>query len=165
MKTLGEIATYVGGEMRGDASIPIRRVVNPARARDGSDLALVLSPSAASLLASGKITNAVLREEIESRLTPNQIIVSRPRLVLARLLELFDRPVHVSAGVHPSAVIDPTAKIGQHVSIGPFCWIGPETRGGDRSRLVSHISVGAEAGIGEHTLLQARVRIGDRCRV
>ena len=165
MKTLGEIATYVGGEMRGDASIPIERVVHPALARDDSDLALVLSPSAASLLASGKIANAVLPEAIESRLTPNQIIVSRPRLVLARLLELFDRPVHVSPGVHPSAVIDPTAKIGRHVSIGPFCWIGPETRVGDYSRLVSHISVGAQVEIGDNTLVHAGVCIGDRCRI
>jgi UDP-3-O-[3-hydroxymyristoyl] glucosamine N-acyltransferase len=165
MKTLGEIATYVGGEMRGDASIPINRVVHPALARGDSDLALVLSPSAASLLASGKIANAVLPEAIESRLTPNQIIVRRPRLVLARLLELFDRPVHVSPGVHPSAVIDPTARIGRHVSIGPFCWIGPETRVGDDSRLVSHISVGAEVEIGDNTLVHAGVCIGDRCRI
>ncbi len=57
---------------------------------------------------------------IESRLAPNQIIVSRPRLILARLLEFFDRPVHVFAGVHPTRwAIHPTAKIGQHVSIGP----------------------------------------------
>ena len=95
MKTLGEIATYVGGQLRGDASILIKRVVHPALAQTDSDLALVLSPSAASILDSGKITNAVLPEKIESRLTPNQIVVSRPRLVLARILELFDRPVNV----------------------------------------------------------------------
>jgi UDP-3-O-[3-hydroxymyristoyl] glucosamine N-acyltransferase len=165
MKTLGEIAAYVGGEMRGDASIPIERVVHPALARDDSDLALVFSPSAASLLASGKVRNAVLPEATESRLTPNQIIVSRPRLVLARLLELFARPVHVSPGVHPSAVIDPTAKIGRHVSIGPFCWIGPETSVGDHSKFVSHVSVGAEVEIGENTLVHAGVCIGDRCRI
>lgn len=165
MKTLGEIASYVGGQLQGDASIPIKRVVHPALVRDVSDLALVLSPSAASFLASGKITNAVLPEAIESRLTPNQIVVNRPRLVLARVLELFDRPVHVSPGVHPSAVIDPTAELGRHVSIGPFCWIGPETRVGDHSRLVSHISIGAEVEIGENTLLHAGACIGDRCRI
>ena len=165
MKTMGEIAAYVGGQLRGDASVPIERVVHPALARDDSDLALVLSPSALSLLASGKVKNAVLPEAIENHLTLNQIIVSRPRLVLARLLELFERPVHVSPGVHPSAAIDPTAKIGRHVSIGPFCWIGPESRIGDHSRLVSHISIGAEVEIGQNTLLHAGVRIGDRCRI
>ena len=38
----------------------IKRVVHPALVQDDTDLALVLSPSAASLLASGKISNAVL---------------------------------------------------------------------------------------------------------
>lgn len=165
MKTLGEIAAYVDGQLIGDASLPIRRVVHPSLVRDDSDLALAFSPSAASILASGKITNAVLPESIETGLTPNQIVVGRPRLVLARLLELFELPVHVSPGVHPSAVIDPTAKIGQHVSIGPLCWIGPGTRVGDHSRLVSHVSLGEEVEIGENTLLYAGVCIGDRCRI
>jgi UDP-3-O-[3-hydroxymyristoyl] glucosamine N-acyltransferase len=165
MKTLGEIARYVGGQLFGDPSVPIKRVVHPALVEDDTDLALVLSPSAASLLASGKISNAVLPEEIEVRLTPNQIVVKRPRLVLARLLELFERPVHVAPGVHPSAVIDSTATIGQNVSIGPFCWVGPSSQIADHCRLVAHVSIGANVTIGERTLLHAGVTIGDRCRI
>jgi UDP-3-O-[3-hydroxymyristoyl] glucosamine N-acyltransferase len=165
MKTLGEIASYVGGQLRGDASIEIKRVVHPALVRDDSDLALILSPSVASLVSSGKITNAVLPEDLADLPTPNRIVVSHPRLVLARILELFECPVSVFPGVHPSAVIDPSAKIGRDVSIGPFCWIGPESRVGDHSRLVSHVSVGAEVEIGENTLLHAGVRIGDRCQI
>lgn len=165
MKTLGEIASYVGGQLCGDASVSIRRVVHPAMVENDSDLALVLSPGAASVLASGKISNAVLTEKIEDRLTPNQIVVKRPRLILAKLLELFDRPVHVASGVHPSAVIDSSATIGQNVSIGPFCWIGPRTKISDHCRLVAHVSVGADVAIGENTLVHAGVTIGDRCRI
>ena len=36
---------------------------------------------------------------------------------------------------------------------------------GDHSRLVSHVSVGAEVEIGENTLLHAGVCIGDRCQI
>jgi UDP-3-O-[3-hydroxymyristoyl] glucosamine N-acyltransferase len=165
MKTLGEIAQYVGGQLRGDASVPIERVVHPAQVENEFDLALVLSASAGSILASGRIANAVLPEEVESRLTPNQIVVKRPRLVLAKLLELFDRPVHVELGVHPSAVIDSSATIGQNVSIGPFCWVGPRSKIADHCRLVAHISIGADVVIGEKTLLHAGVRISDRCKI
>jgi UDP-3-O-[3-hydroxymyristoyl] glucosamine N-acyltransferase len=165
MKTLDEIARYVGGQLRGDGTVPIQRVVHPTQVRDEFDLALVLSQSAASILASGQISNAVLPEEIESRLAPNQIVVKRPRLVLAKLLELFDRPVHVGLGVHPTAVIDASATIGQNVSIGPFCWIGPGSKIADHCRLVAHISIGAGVVIGEKTLLHAGVRIGDRCQI
>jgi len=165
MKTLGDIANYVDGQLCGDASVLITRVVHPALVKDDSDLALVLSPGAASILASGKISNALLPEGVEGHLTPNQIVVKRPRLVLARLLQLFDRPVHIAPGVHPSAVIDSSAIIGQNVSIGPFCWVGPNSKIADHCRLVAHVSIGAYVTIGENTLLHAGVSIGDRCQI
>jgi UDP-3-O-[3-hydroxymyristoyl] glucosamine N-acyltransferase len=165
MKTLGEIARYVGGQIYGDASVPIERVVHPALAQGDSDLALVLSPNAASFLASDRVKNAVMPVEIGAATTPNRIVVTRPRLVLARLLELFERPVYVATGIHPTAVIDATASIGENISIGPFCWIGPESRIGNHVRMVCQVSVGAEVTIGERTLLHAGVCVGDRCRI
>jgi UDP-3-O-[3-hydroxymyristoyl] glucosamine N-acyltransferase len=165
MKTLGEIANYVGGQLCGDASVLIERVVHPALAQTDSDLALVLSPNAASFLESGNISNALLPLEAEDCPTPNRIVVKRPRLALARLLELFDRPVYVSPGVHPTAVVDPSAAIGENVSIGPFCWIGPETVIGNDCKLVAHISIGAQVTIGNDVLLHAGVTIGDRCQI
>jgi UDP-3-O-[3-hydroxymyristoyl] glucosamine N-acyltransferase len=165
MKTLGEIADFIGGEMRGDGSVSVNRVVHPAVAQGDSDLAFVLSPKEASIFESGKILNAVVPADIENLPARNQIVVSRPRLVLAKLTQLFERPVHVAPGVHPWAAIDPTASIGQNVRIGPFCWVGPNSRIGHGCRLVSNVSVGAEVSVGDHTLLHAGVRIGDRCGI
>jgi UDP-3-O-[3-hydroxymyristoyl] glucosamine N-acyltransferase len=164
MRALGEIAKFIGGEMRGDGSVFVARVVHPALAEGASDLAFVLSPKEASVLSS-KIVNAVVPAGIENLPTPNQIVVSRPRLVLARLTELFERPVHLAPGIHPWAAIDPTASIGENASIGPFCRIGPNSRVGDRCRLVSNVDVGADVTIGDDTLLHAGVCIGDRCAI
>jgi UDP-3-O-[3-hydroxymyristoyl] glucosamine N-acyltransferase len=165
MKTLGEIASYVGGQIHGDASAPIEQVVHPALVQKDSDLALILSGAAALYLASGKVKNALLPPEIDAVSTPNRIVVSRPRLALAKLLEIFERPVYVAPGIHPTAAIDPTASIGENVSIGPFCWIGPESRIGDYVRMVCQVSVGAQVVIGERTLLHPGVKVGDRCRI
>lgn len=169
MKTLGEIADFIGGEMRGDASVAVARIVHPAIAQGGSDLAFVLSPKEASVLEAGRIVNAVVPAGVEGVHIPNQIVVSRPRLVLAKLTQLFERPVHVARGIHPCAKIDPTASLGENVCIGPFCWIGPNSVIGDGCRLVCNVSVGAEVTIGECTLVHAGVCIGDRseigCRV
>ena len=165
MKTLGEIADFIGGEMRGDASVSVTRIVQPAIVQGDSDLAFVLSPKEASVLESGRIVNAVVPAGIEGVPTPNLIVVSRPRLVLAKLTQLFERPVNVAPGIHPWAVIDPTARIGANVCIGPFCWVGPNCLIGNNCRLVSNVSVGAEVRIGDQTLLHAGVRIGDRCEI
>jgi UDP-3-O-[3-hydroxymyristoyl] glucosamine N-acyltransferase len=165
MKTLGEIASYVGGELRGDASISITRIVHPAVVERSSDLAFVLSEKAAALLEGGKIANAIVPAGIELSSTANLIVVSRPRLVLAKLTELFERPVHVLPGISHLATIDPTALLGRDVAIGPFCSIGPDTVIGDNCRLVSNVSVGAGVLIGANTLLHAGVRVGDRCEI
>jgi UDP-3-O-[3-hydroxymyristoyl] glucosamine N-acyltransferase len=165
MKTLGEIADFIGGEIRGDASVSVTRIVHPAIAQGDSDLAFVLSPKEASVLESGRIVNAVVPAGVEGLPTPNQIVVSRPRLVLAKLTQLFERPVYVAPGIHPWSVIDPTASIGENVCIGPFCWVGPHSLIGDACRLVCNVSIGADVTIGDRTLLHAGVRIGDRCEI
>src|ERR1700720_3318023 len=165
MRALGEIAKFIGGEMRGDGSVSVARVVHPAIAQGASDLAFVLSPKDASVLNSAHVINAVVPAGLENLTVPNQIVVSRPRLVLARLTELFERPVDVAAGIHPWTVVDPTASIGKNVSVGPFCRIGPNSRVGDHCRLVSNVNVGAEVTIGDHTLLHAGVCVGDRCEI
>jgi UDP-3-O-[3-hydroxymyristoyl] glucosamine N-acyltransferase len=165
MRALGEIARFIGGEMRGDGSISVARVVHPAVAQGASDLAFVLSPKEASVLTSDRVVNAVVPAGIENLTTPNQIVVSRPRLVLAQLTELFERPVYLVPGIHPWAAIDPTASVGEDTSIGPFCWIGPKSRIGARCRLVSNVNVGAEVTIGDNSLLHAGVCVGDRCEI
>jgi UDP-3-O-[3-hydroxymyristoyl] glucosamine N-acyltransferase len=165
MRTLGEIARFIGGEMCGDESVSVVRIVHPAIARGPSDLAFVLSPKEASALSSGDVINAVVPAGITDLPIPNQIVVSRPRLVLAKLTELFERPVQVAPGIHPWTVVDPTASIGVNASIGPFCRIGPNSRIGADCRLVSNVNIGADVTIGDHTLLHAGVCIGDRCEI
>ena len=165
MKTLGEIAAFVGGELRGDASVWIARIVHPSAAKGKSDLAFVLSEKAAALLNDGKIANAIVPAGVEHSSSANLILVSRPRLVLAQLTELFERPVHAPPGINHLAEIDPTARLGQNVAIGPFCSIGPNSVVGDNCRLVSNVTIGANVLIGTDTLLHAGVRVGDRCEI
>ncbi|HEY0791581.1 MAG TPA: UDP-3-O-(3-hydroxymyristoyl)glucosamine N-acyltransferase [Chthoniobacterales bacterium] len=167
MRTLGEIARYVEGELRGDPSVRVTRVVHPALAAGPHDLALVLSPNAVSFLHNDRVQNAVIPSEAgELNVpTPHQIIVQRPRLVLARLMQLFEKPAFVQPGIHPSAAVDPSAQIDASVCIGPHCWIGPGAVVGPGTKLVAQVSVGADARLGAQCLLHAGVRIGDRCEL
>ena len=91
MKTLGQIAKYLDGELRGNADIAITRVVHPALVRGPEDLALVLSGNVLELLKQNQVTNAVAPAELGPIDVPNSVLVPRPRLALARLLELFER--------------------------------------------------------------------------
>jgi UDP-3-O-[3-hydroxymyristoyl] glucosamine N-acyltransferase len=165
VNTLGEIAKYVDGKLEGDPRIEISRIVHPALVRGPGDLALVLSANVLDLLKRNQVTCAIAPAELTSLDVPNYILVSRPRLALARLLELFERPVYSAEGIHPTAVIDPTAEIGENVSVGPHCWVGPKSTIGAGTRLICNVSVGAEVEIGEKVLMHPGVSIGDRCRI
>jgi UDP-N-acetylglucosamine acyltransferase len=82
--------------------------------------------------------------------------------------------------IHPSAIVSDQAQIGAEVEIGPFCVVEPDTRIGDRTRLVGHVTIkqgtvvgcanticeGAVlGGVPQHTRALERIgglRIGDR---
>ena len=165
MKTLGQIAKHLDAELQGDASVKVVRVVHPALVRGPEDLALVLSEDKLGLIKQNDVTNAVIPAGFGQVDIPNAVLVSRPRLAMARLLELFEKPAYSNEGIHPTAVIDATATIGQGASVGPHCWIGPNSVIGDGTRLICNVSIGADVRIGNDSLIHAGVFIGDRCQI
>lgn len=164
-KSLSWLASELGGEVVGDPDIEIRRVVNPAYAEDEHDLALVYSMSVAPIVKERAIKTALVPLQPDIPGIPNQIKVARPRVALARLLEIFARPPVVTDGIHPSAVIDPTAELATNVRVGPQCSIGPGSKLGAGTSLVAGVHLGTNVEIGSDCLLFAGVVVGDRIRI
>jgi UDP-3-O-[3-hydroxymyristoyl] glucosamine N-acyltransferase len=164
-RTLGWLASELGGEVLGNPELEIRRVVHPSYAEDEHDLALVYSASVGSIVKERRVQTALvpLRPDVPG--IPNQLKVARPRVSLARLLEIFARPPWVGPGVHPSAVIDPTAQLGSDVRIGPNCSVGPRTRINPGTALVAGVNIGANVEIGTGCVLFPGVFVGDRVRI
>jgi UDP-3-O-[3-hydroxymyristoyl] glucosamine N-acyltransferase len=160
--TLSNLAQELQAEFVGDPGLEITRVVHPLQAATAQDLALVLDEKIINLLANCPVKTALVPLGLTIDTIPNQIKVKRPRYALARLLEIFDKPVYVAPGVHPSSVVDPTAILEEGVSIGPLCSVGPGTVIGAGTRLVSHVSIGQDVRIGQLCILYAGVRVGDR---
>jgi UDP-3-O-[3-hydroxymyristoyl] glucosamine N-acyltransferase len=164
-KSLGWLASELGGELLGNPEIEIRRVVNPAHAENEHDLALVYSASVAPIAKGRAIQTALVPLQPDVPGIPNQIKVARPRVALARLLEIFARPPVVAPGIHPSAVIDPTAELATGVRVGPHCSVGPGVKLGSGTTLVAGVHLGAGVQIGSDCLLFSGVCVGDRVRI
>jgi UDP-3-O-[3-hydroxymyristoyl] glucosamine N-acyltransferase len=164
-RSLTDIATALGAQLVGDGSTLVRGVAHPAMAESADMLALAVEEGAEKALARTKAATAAVAEGRAAALAglKGGIVVKRPRLALAQLLELFDRPPVSGTGVHPSAAIDPTATIGAGAAIGPLCSVGPRARIGAGTRLLAQVSIGADAVLGEGCLVHAGARIGDRC--
>ena len=163
-RSLTDIATALGAQLVGDGSVIVRGVAHPAMAA-ADTLALAIEEGAEKLLGRTKAMTAAVAEGRAEALAglKGGIVVKRPRLALAKLLEIFDRTPVSQPGVDPSAVVDPTASIGADASIGPLCHVGPRARIGARTRLIAHVTVGADAALGEDCLVHSGARIGDRC--
>lgn len=164
-RSLTEIAAALGAQVVGDGSVLVRAIAHPAMAEGADTLALAIEEGAERALAHTKAGAAAVAEGRAASLTglKGGIVVRRPRLAMARLLELFDRPPFAAPGVHPSAVIDPTAALGAGVSVGALCHVGPRARIGAGTRLLPQVTVGADAALGEGCLVHSGARIGERC--
>jgi UDP-3-O-[3-hydroxymyristoyl] glucosamine N-acyltransferase len=161
---LRDIAAALSAPVTGDGSIEIARIADPAQAAGRSDLALAMTPESAAALKNTKARAVVVGVQSDAALDRFDAVikVERPRLALAVLTRLFDRPVHRSPGIHPTAVVAVDAQIADGAAIGPLTVIGPRARIGRGTVILSHVTIGADAVIGCDCLLHPGVRIGDR---
>ncbi len=164
--TLQEIATAVEGCLIGDGNRRITRLAHPADLMGDGDLTLAMDEKLWPLLTDQKDVVAIVAgKEEASAFLPNRIIVTRPRVALAKLTSLFAESVHVASGIHPSAVIEPGAKIGKNPSIGAFVYVGANAVIGNDATLHPQTYIGQDAVIGDGALIYAGAKIGAGTRI
>ncbi|MBC6404422.1 MAG: UDP-3-O-(3-hydroxymyristoyl)glucosamine N-acyltransferase [Rhodospirillales bacterium] len=157
-----DLAKRLECELVGDPDVSIGGIGSPGSPPGPGDLVVAFTPGAERAVA-GKPVAAVLVEASQERPEgPRCYLVSRRgRVAFALLLQLFDPGRHVPRGLHPSAVVDPSAEIGEDAAIGPLSVVGPGAVIGARSRLLSQVTVGRGAVLGEDCLLYPGARIGE----
>ena len=179
--TLGEIAAQLGGELIGDASLPIARL-GPLEDAGADTLAFLSNPRYRKQLAASQagcvIVAPAQRDEAMQR--GAVLVTPDPYLYFARLTQWWVRRGQAApaAGVHPSAVVDPLAQVDASASIGPLavieagavvergavigahCVVGPAARIGAFSRLVARVTISARCVVGERCILHPGVVIG-----
>ncbi len=164
MKTLAEA---INGQLAGDGSLSIERLVHPADARNKSDLAFAVDEKLLPALMSGSANAAIVSQKADIKLgkITALIKVDRPRLALAKLTKLFAEPVTVNKGIHPTAIIEEGAKIGENVTIGAHTYIGHKASIGADSVLHPQTYVGPGASIGNNALIYSGTRIGANVQI
>jgi len=158
--TLQEIADAVDGRLVGDAALRISRLVHPSEWSQESDLALAMDNKLLPLLKGSQAAAAVVSQESAVDFPSSRILVSRPRLALAKLTALFEVPVKINPGIHKTAVVEKGAKLGKNVAVGAFVFVGKDAAIGDGSVIHPHCTIGEGVRIGEGALIHAGVRIG-----
>jgi UDP-3-O-[3-hydroxymyristoyl] glucosamine N-acyltransferase len=160
---LGELATRLGCELRGDASIEIARVA-PIETAGAGDLTFVGNPRYARYLKDTSAAAVIVAPDVPD-LAVATLRTKDPHLAFAKAIELFYVPITPAAGVHPTAVIAPTAVIGANASIGAYVVIGDRARIGAQAALAAHVVIYPEVTIGDRFTAHAHVTIRERVRI
>ncbi len=159
-------AVTPGATVHGNGSLLVSSLAHPRMITAADEMVLILEEGALQLLKSSSIQpkSAVVASEITvpDGLFEAYLKVERPRLALATLLAIFEKPLHVYSGVHPTALIEASAQVHPSVSVGAFAYVGENAVIGPHSVLMPHVTVGAEAKLDEQCVLHPGVRIGER---
>jgi UDP-3-O-[3-hydroxymyristoyl] glucosamine N-acyltransferase len=158
---LGELATRLGAELRGDAELEVTGVKGIEEAGP-TEVTFVANLRYAAL---ARVTNAaaVLVEPDFQEISTATLRLKNPYLAFARALGFFYQPPSYPVGIHPTAVIDATAQIGAGAHIGAYVVIGPGVKIGDHATLLPHVVLYPGVQVGSHFFAHAHAVVREHC--
>jgi len=154
-QTAQEIAEYIGGELRGDATIALDSIASLKNAGP-TDLSyaeekfhteVAQSRAGCVIVGSGEFPSKTL------------IAVPNPKLALARAAARLLSETSEEVAIHPSATVAPNAGIGDSVKIGAGAVIDAGASIGNNTIIEAGCYIGKNARIGHHCTLYPRVVI------
>jgi UDP-3-O-[3-hydroxymyristoyl] glucosamine N-acyltransferase len=160
-KKLSEIASFLGGELVGDAQVMIENIRGIDEAGEG-DLTFISNPK---YLKSIETTNASAilvppGTKLEKR---NLIIVDDPYVAFGKVLDLFYPEDHTPPETRGDTFIEDGAIVSKDAKIFPGVYIG---RGANIERgviLYPGVAIGRHVFIGEDSILYPNVTVYRRC--
>jgi len=162
-KSLKELASLVGGRIKGKQDVLIKGVAKAEDANEG-EITFAVSEKFLHLAEKSKASAVIVPENVESLSKPI-IQVKNPRLAFAKVLEVFAPAKPRFRGIHPSAIIAEGVKIGRQVAIGPLCVIEEGTKIEDKVYISGASYLGKDVTVGEGSFLHPRVTLLDRTSI
>lgn len=158
---LGELATRLGAELRGDADLEVTGVKGIEEAGP-SEITFVANPKYGGL-ARKTHAAAVLVEPDFPEISAATLRIKNPYHAFSRALGLFYQPPAYPPGIHHTAVIDPTAQIGLEAHIGAYVVVGPHVKIGPNATLLPHVVLYPGVQVGSHFFAHAHSVVREGC--
>ena len=127
---LGDIANLVGGQLNGDAGIPISGAAI-IRDADAGDITLADKPQLANKLSDCRAAAVLVPPEVTPDGVPF-VTVSNVHASFAKIVQHFRPHADIQpSGVSAAAHVSPTAQLGRNVVVHPTATIGEDVHVGD----------------------------------
>ena len=158
---LGELASRLGAELRGDAELEVSGVERIEEAGP-SQVTFVANPRYTGL-ARTTLAAAVIVEPEFQEIAAATLRINNPYLAFSRALSFFYQPPVYAPGFHPTAAIDPTAQVGEGAHIGAYVVVGPGVRLGAHATLLPHVVLYPGVQAGSHLFAHAHAVVRENC--
>ena len=158
---LGELASRLGAELRGDAELEMTGVKGIEEAGP-TEITFVANPKYGGLARKTRAA-AVLVEPEFPEIEAATLRVKNPYLAFSRTLGMFYQAPVYAPDIHATAVIDPTAVVGEGAHIGAYVVIGPRVRLGDHATLLPHVVLYSGVQAGSHFFAHAHAVVREDC--
>ncbi len=158
---LGELATRLGAELRGDAELEISGVKGIEEAGP-TEITFVANPRYAGLARTTHAA-AVLVEPEFPEIRTATIRLKNPYHAFSRALGMFYQPPVYLAGIHSTAVIDPTAVMGEGAHVWAYVVVGPGVKLGPHATLLPHVVLYPGVVAGSHLFAHAHAVVREGC--
>jgi UDP-3-O-[3-hydroxymyristoyl] glucosamine N-acyltransferase len=158
---LGELATRLGAELRGDAGVEVTGVKGIEEAGP-TEITFVANPRYTSLAKTTRAAAVLVDPEFPEIPSPT-LRIKNPYHAFSRALGMFYQPPAYMPGIHPTAIIDPTAEIGEGAHIGAYVVIGPAVKLGPHATLLPHVVLYPGVTSGSHLFAHAHAVVRENC--
>ena len=165
--TVREIASFLDGDVVGDASLEILGIAKIEDAKPG-ELTFLSNPKYEKFLgltsASSVIVNRSLDLSGGKKLPPSLIRVDDAYASFVIAIQKFSPPpALIPSGIHPTAVIDPSSRVGENCSIGAYVVIGRRCEVGKNAIILPGTVLGDGVRVGNDCLLYSNVSVRESC--
>lgn len=162
--TLGQLASQLGCELRGDADISVSGIGSLSGA--GTDqVSFLANPKYLSQLAGTSAAAVLVTPEAAEHCPVNALVCKDPYLSYAKLSRLFEPAIEAGEGVHSTAVIDSSATIAADARIGPYAVIGRDCHVGTDAVIGPHCVLENNSSVGSNSVLRSGVTLYRDCKV
>jgi UDP-3-O-[3-hydroxymyristoyl] glucosamine N-acyltransferase len=158
---LGELASRLGAELRGDPDLEITGVKGIEEAGP-TEITFVANPKYTALARTTRAAAVVVDPDFQE-ISAATLRISNPYHAFNRALGLFYQPPSYAPGIHPTAVVDPTAQIGPGAHIGAYAVVGPNVRIGAHATLLPHVVLYPGVQVGSHFFAHAHAVVREHC--
>jgi len=165
IKTLGELAQYVDGQIIGNPGIVIKSASTLERAGEG-DISFLTNIKYEKQMQKTRASAVIVGKEHTYTATVPLLVAEDPYYAFMQILVLLHgHRKHKKVGISQKALICDTAKIGADCQIHNFVTIEDDAKVGNGCILYPGVYVGTGAQIGNDCIIYPNVTIYDGCRI